>query len=159
MYLEIDIPDIGLILLDHPTYCDCTNGWSCSHLPLCFMVYTRLCCAQIWAGKMKLPLITEAIFNNAQVQKHLSYFNMADHLMNIQYVKKVLPPMTILCQLQTTGFISALRVSTPEILDHPSLKVVKIMSWRNKTSFPPSYNKDYFVSACDEVQNTVNGCL
>ncbi len=81
---------------------------------------------------------------------------MADHLINIQHIKRVLPSMAILCQLQTTGFISALGVSTPEILDNPSLKVVKIMLRRNKTSFPPSYNKDYFVSAPDEVQTTVN---
>ena len=42
---------------------------------------------------------------------------MADHLMNIQDVKMVLSPTTILCQLQT---ISALGVSTPEIVDPPS---------------------------------------
>ena len=49
--------------------------------------------------------------------------------MSIQYVKKVLPPTTILCQLQMTGFISALEVSTPEILDPPTQDSTEFMSF------------------------------
>ncbi len=58
-------------------------------------------------GRENKASIMEAILNNMSVQNYLSYFN-------IQYIKKVLLPKTILYQLQTTGFILALGVSTPE---------------------------------------------
>ncbi len=69
-------------------------------------------------GSKNEASITKAIFLIMRKFRstYVSYFSMADHITNIQKVKKVLPPTTILCQLQTPGFISALGVSTPEIL-------------------------------------------
>ena len=66
----------GLTLL----FCDCTNEWSRSHLPLCFMVYTRLTVHKFGQGK-------RSFHHRGYSQYHinllyLSYFNMADHLMN-----------------------------------------------------------------------------
>ena len=104
-------------------------------LSFTFVFYglTRLCWAQIWTLKTKLPSRRLfLIMHKFRSTYPISIWPTTSWIFS-RY-KKVLPSTTILCQLQPTGFKSASRVSTPEVLYPSWFKQLLLKSFQSKGS-------------------------